>query len=161
MKMKLFAISMVSAALAMSPVSMLAQDKDVEVEVKDKAGEVKDKADDKISELNRKTHEKICQGHHGAVTAKTDMSVTIDGKIYALTADTRVNKQEEPLLLKTVKVGDKVCFTTEKAADGTDQVAKLIAIGDEDKVRVREKEVDVDSPSKVEVETPNKKIEVK
>jgi hypothetical protein len=47
------------------------------------------------------------------------------------------------------------------AADGTDQVAKLIAIGDEDKVRVREKEVDVDSPSKVEVETPNKKIEVK
>ena len=96
-----------------------------------------------------------------AVTAKTDTSVTIDGKMYALTADTKVNKQEEPLLLKTVKVGDKVCFTTEKAADGTQQIAKLMAVGDEDKVQVREKEVDVDSPSKVEVETPNKKIEVK
>ena len=61
----------------------------------------------------------------------------------------------------SVKVGDKVCFTTEKAADGTQQIAKLVAVGDQDKVRVREKDVDVDAPSKVEVETPNKKIEVK
>ena len=143
---------MVSAALAVSPVSLLADDKDVDVKVK---------TEDKLSDLNRQTHEKICQGNHGAVTAKTDTSVTVDGKMYALTVDTKVNKQEEPLLLKTVKVGDKVCFTTEKAADGTQQIAKLMAVGDQDKVRVREKDVDVDAPSKVEVETPNKKIEVK
>ena len=115
--------------------------------------DTKTKAEDKVAEANRKAHEKICQGHHGAVTAKTDTSITIDGKMYALTADTKVNKQEEPLLLKTVKVGDTVCFTTEKAADGSQQISKLIAIDKDEKVRVREKESD--SPSK-EVETPNK-----
>jgi hypothetical protein len=157
MKMKLFAISMVSAALLAGPA--LADDKDVEIKAKD--GDLKVKTEDKISDLNRKAHDQVCQGHHGAVTAKTDTSVTIDGKRYALTLDTKVNKQEEPLLLKTVKVGDNVCFTTEKAADGSDQIAKLMAISDQDKIRVREKEVDVNSPSKVEVETPDKKIEVK
>jgi hypothetical protein len=122
--------------------------------------DLKGKASDKVSELNRKTHEKICQGNHGTVTTKTDNSVTIDGKQYALTVDTRVNKQEEPLLPKTVKSGDTVCFTTEKASDGSQQIAQLIAIPkDTEKVRVREKESD--SPSKVEVETPDKKIEVK
>jgi len=65
---------------------------------------VKGKANDKVAEAQRKAHEKICQGHHGTVTAKTDNSITIDGKRYAFTADTRVNKQEEPLLLKAVKV---------------------------------------------------------
>jgi hypothetical protein len=155
MKMKLFAISMMSAALLVSPA--IADD----VEIKSKDGDLKARAEDKAADLNRKTHDQICKGQHGSVTAKTDSSVTVDGKMYALTLDTKVNKQEEPLLLKTVKVGDKVCFTTEKAADGSEQIAKLMAISDEDKVRVREKEVDVDSPSKVEVETPNKKIEVK
>lgn len=160
MKMKLFAISVVSAALAFSPAALLAQDNNVEVEVKDKGTELKEKARDKASELKQKAHDEACQGKHGSVTAKTDNSVTIDGQRYALTADTRVNKQEEPLLLKTVKVGDKVCFTTEKAADGTDQIAKLMAIGDEEKVRVREKENGVETP-KIEVETPEKQIEVK
>ena len=115
--------------------------------------DAKDKAHDKIAEANHKTHEKICQGNHGTVTAKTDTSVTIDGKTYALTMDTKVNKQEEPLLLKTVKVGDNVCFVTEKAADGSPQISKLIAIDKDEKVRVRDRQND--SPSK-EVETPNK-----
>jgi hypothetical protein len=157
MKIKLIAISVVSAALAFSPAAVFAQDDNVEV--KDKGEELKDKASDKAAELKQKAHDETCQGKHGSVTAKTDNSVTIDGKRYALTADTRVNKQEEALLLKGVKTGDKVCFTTEKAADGTDQIAKLMAI-DEDKVRVREKENGVESPS-IEVETPEKKIEVK
>ena len=122
--------------------------------------DVKGKVGDKVSELNRKTHEKICQGNHGTVTSKTDNSLTIDGKQYAFTLDTRVNKQEEPLLPKTVKSGDTVCFTAEKASDGSQQISQLIAIPkDAEKVRVREKESD--SPSKVEVETPDKKIEVK
>lgn len=150
MKMKLFAISMVSAALIVSPASLRAEDKDVDVKVK---------TGNRVSELNRKAHDKICQGHHGSVTAKTDTSISVDGKMYALTVDTKVNKQEEPLLPKTVKVGDKVCFKTEKAADGSEQISRLVAITDENKVRVREKELD--SPSKVEVETPEKKNEVK
>jgi hypothetical protein len=148
MKIKLLAISIVAAALAWGP-TLRADDTDKDVNTKG----------GKISEAQRKTHEKICQGHHGTVTSKTDSSITVDGKTYALTVDTRVNKQEEPLLPKTVKVGDTVCFTTEKAADGSQQIAKLIAIDKDEKVRVREK--DSDSPGKVEVETPNRKIEVK
>lgn len=154
MKMKLILISMLSATLVAIPSTARADDKDgVKVDVKAKAN-------NKVAEANRKTHEKLCQGNHGTVTAKTDTSVTIDGKMYSLTADTRVNKQEEPILLKSVKVGDHLCFTTEKAADGSMQIAQLMAIDkDADKVRVRDREND--SPSKVEVETPNKKIEVK
>ena len=152
MKMKFLAVSVISTALVLSaPTLVRADDNDKDVKVKEKAS-------DKLAEANKKAHEKICQGNHGKVTAKTDNTITVDGKLYALTADTKVNKQEEPLLPKTVKVGDTVCFTTEKAADGSAQISKLIAIDKDEKVRVREKE---ESPSKVEVETPNKKIEVK
>lgn len=152
MKMKFLAIAFASAALLIVPTSVRADDND----------KIADSKSDKTAEAKRKAHEKICQGHHGNVTAKTDTTITIDDKTYALTADTKVNKQEEPLLLKTVKVGDTVCFTTQKAADGSQQISKLIAIDKDEKVRVREKESDSsDSPSKVEVETPNKKIEVK
>lgn len=146
MKMKLFAISMASAALLVNPVRADDKDKDLS-----------DRAGDKVSELNRKTHDKVCKGQHGSVTAKTDTSISIDGKMYALVADTRVNKQEEPLLPKTVKSGDHVCFVTEKASDGSEQISKVMAV-DKDSTRVREK--DSDSP-KIEVQTPNKKIEVK
>ena len=140
---------MAAAALLTTPLSGRADDNDKEI---------KGSVNGKVAEAQRKAHEKICQGHHGTVTAKTDNSVTIDGKRYALTADTKVNKQEEPLLLKTVKVGDTVCYTTEKASDGSQQIAQLIAIDkNTDRVRVREK----DSSGKVEVETPSKKIEVK
>ena len=149
MKKKMLLISMLSATLIAIPSSLFADD-DVKVDVKAKGNE-------KLSEANRKTHEKICQGNHGTITAKTDTSVTIDGTQYAMTADTKVNKQEEPLLLKTAKVGDHVCFTTEKAADGSKQIAQIIQVPqDTDKVRVREKD-----DNKIEVETPNKKIEVK
>jgi len=148
MKMKTFVISMMAAALLSTPLAARADDHDKDL---------KGKANDKVSELNRKTHEKICQGNHGTVSAKTDNSITVDGKQYALTADARVNKQGEPLLTKTVKSGDTVCFTTEKAADGSQQIAQLIAIPkDAEKVRVREKESD--SPSKEEAP---KKDEVK
>ena len=140
MKMKLLAISLVSASLVIAPATMRADDNDTP-------------KSDKVAEANHKTHEKICQGNHGTVTAKTDNSITIDNKTYALKADTQVNKQEEALLPKTVKVGDTVCFVTSKAADGSMQISKLIAIDKDEKVRVREKEND--SPSK-EVETPNK-----
>jgi hypothetical protein len=150
MNTKFIITSIMAAALLGTPLATRADDND-------KA--IKGKVSDKLSEANRKTHDKICQGNHGTVTAKTDNSITLDGKQYALTADTRVNKQEEPLLPKTVKVGDTVCFTTEKAADGSQQIAQLIAVPQNtEKVRVREKESD--SPSKVEVETP-KKNEVK
>jgi hypothetical protein len=151
MKTKYLAVSILSGLLLAVPFSVRAADDDTDV---------KAKADNKLTEAQRKTHEAICQGHHGTVTAKGTDSITIDGKRYALTADTKVNKQEEPILPKTVKVGDTVCFVTQQAADGSPQISKLIAIDkDTDKVRVREK--DSDSPSKVEVETPNKKIEVK
>jgi hypothetical protein len=150
MKMKFIAISAMSAALLIVPTSMRADDDDKDVKVK---------VGDKTAEAQQKTHEKICQGHHGTITAKSDSSVTIDGKQYALTVDTQVNKQGEALISKSSKVGDTVCFTTEKAADGSMQISKLIAIDKDEKVRVRDKELD--SPSKVEVETPNKKIEVK
>jgi len=149
MKIKILAISIGAAALLTTPLATRADDNDKDI---------KADARSKATEVQRKAHEKICQGHHGTVTAKTDNSVTIDGKRYAMTADTKVNKQEESLLLKSVKVGDTVCFTTEKASDGSQQVAQLMAIDkDTDRVRVREK----DSSGKVEVETPNKKIEVK
>jgi hypothetical protein len=153
MKTKYLAVSILSGALLAVPFAARADDNDKNL---------KDKANDKAAEAQRKTHESICQGHHGQVTAKSTDSITIDGKRYALTADTGVNKQEEPLLPKTVKVGDTVCFVTQQAADGSQQISKLIAIDkDTEKVRVREKDSDTDSPSKVEVETPNKKIEVK
>ena len=145
MNTKLLAAWITAAAL-LAPTAAWADDHDKDV---------KGKADQKTSDLNRKTHEKICQGNHGTVTSKTDNSITIDGKQYALTADTPVNKQEEALLTKTVKSGDTVCFAMQKAADGSQQIAQLIAIPkDTDKVRVREKESD--SPGKVEVETPKK-----
>lgn len=131
-----------SAALLILPTSLRADDYN-------KNGKVKVDAKDKVAEVNRKAHEKICQGHHGTITSKTDNSVTIDGKQYAFTADTQVNKQGEALISKTSKVGDMVCFTTQKAADGSAQIAKLIAIDKDDKVRVRD--TDSDAPSKVEV----------
>jgi hypothetical protein len=150
MKMKFIAISAMSAALLIVPTSVRADDDDKDV---------KGKGSDKVAETNRKTHENICQGHHGTITAKSDNSITIDGKQYALTVDTQVNKQGESLIAKSSKVGDSVCFATEKAADGSMQISKLIAVSKDEKVRVRDKEND--SPNKVEVETPNKKIEVK
>ena len=150
MKMK-FVISAITAACLIIPTSVRAEDdKDVKVKVK---------ADDKVAEANQKTHEKICQGHHGTITAKSDSTMTIDGKQYALTADTQTTKQGEALISKSSKVGDTVCFTTEKATDGSMQISRLIAIDKDEKVRVRDKELD--TPNKVEVETPNKKIEVK
>lgn len=151
MKTKYLAVSILTGILLAVPFSVRAADDDKDVKVK---------ADDKLTEAQRKTHEAMCQGHHGTVTAKGASSITIDGKRYALTADTKVNKQEEAILPKTVNVGDTVCFATQEAADGSQQISKLIAIDkDTEKVRVREKESD--SPSKVEVETPNRKIEVK
>ncbi len=152
MNTKYLAVSILSGALLTVPFSVRADDNDKEVKIK---------AGDKVAEAQRKTHENICKGNHGTVTSKTDNSITVDGKSYALTMDTKVNKQEEAILPKTVKVGDTVCFVTEDAADGSKQISKLIAIDkDTDKVRVREKD-ELNSPSKVEVETPNKKIEVK
>lgn len=149
MKKKLILTSVLAALIAVPAAVRADDDKEIKVEAKDK-----------ISEANQKTHEKICQGNHGTITSKTDNSISVDGKQYALTLDTRVNKQEEPLLPKTVKVGDHVCFRTQKAADGSMQISQMIAVPqDTDKVRVREKEDG--SPSKVEVETPEKKIEVK
>src|SRR5436190_5577153 len=131
MKMKFIAISAMSAALIIVPTSVRADDNDKDV---------KGKADDKVSEANQKTHEKICQGNHGTVTAKSDNSITIDGKQYALTADAKTTKQGEALISKSAKVGDSVCFATEKAADGSMQISKMIAISKDEKVRVREKE---------------------
>jgi hypothetical protein len=156
MKMKLLAISVAAAAALVVPTTVRADD-DVD-KAKDKAQDKVQKAEDKLAEANRKTHEKICQGHHGTVTAKSDNSITIDGKRYAYTADTKVNKQEEALISKTVKSGDHVCFTTEKAADGSDQVAQVIMVDKDEKVRVRDK--DADYPKKVD-ETPDKKDDVK
>lgn len=154
MKMKFLVISMVASAL-MVPTALRADDVD---KAKDKAEDKAQTAEEKIAEANRKTHEKICQGHHGTVSAKADNSITIDGKRYAYTADTRTVKGGGALISKTVKVGDHVCFTTEKAADGSDQVAQVIMVDKDEKVRVRDRELD--SPSKVD-ETPNKKNEVK
>ncbi len=153
MKMKFIAITTMAAALLVVPTSMRADDKDLKIKVDN------DKVENKVAEANRKTHEKICQGNHGAITAKSDSTLTIDGKQYALTADAKETKGGESLISKTSKVGDTVCFTTQKATDGSMQISKMIAIDKDEKVRVREKELD--SPDKVEVETPNKKIEVK
>jgi hypothetical protein len=124
-----------------------------------------------MSDVERKAHEKMCKGKHGTITDKTANSITIDGKQYALKINTPVNKQEEALLPKISKVGDRVCYTTAEAADGSQQITALMAVDQEaDRVRVREKEGDVDvdvktkdkdSQGKVEVETPDKKIEVK
>jgi hypothetical protein len=117
-------------------------------------------ARDKTSDSQREAHERICQGHHGTVTAKTDNSVTIEGKTYAMSADTRVIKgSDAAVTLKKVTVGDTVCFDTQAAADGSQQVTALMTINKDEKVRVREK--DSDSPGKGEVETPNKKDEAK
>lgn len=142
-----------AAALLVGSTSMRADDKDVKIKVD------ADKAENKVAEANRKTHEKICQGHHGSITAKSDNTLTIDGKLYALTADAKETKGGESLLSKSSKVGDTVCFNTQKATDGSMQISKMIAIDKDEKVRVREKELD--SPNKIEVETPDKKIEIK
>lgn len=101
---------------------------------------------DTLSAAQQKVHEEMCEGHHGRITDKTANSLTIDGKIYALKINTPVNKQEEPLLPKTVKVGDRVCYDLKKAADGSKQISRLIAIdrASDEKMRVREKESDSD-----------------
>jgi hypothetical protein len=119
-----------------------------------------------MSEVERKAHEKMCKGKHGTITDKTANSITVDGKQYGLKINTPVNKQEEALLPKTSKVGDRVCYTTAEAADGSQQITALMGIDEKsDRVRVRDTDsTDVEvksSPGKVEVETPSKKIEVK
>src|SRR6185436_10030611 len=79
-------------------------------------------ARDKTSDSQREAHKRICQGHHGTVTAKTDNSVTIEGKTYAMSAGTRVIKgSDAAVALKKVTVGDTVCFDTQAAADGSQQ----------------------------------------
>jgi hypothetical protein len=119
-----------------------------------------------LSDAERKAHDENCKGHHGVITDKTANSITIDGTTYALKINTPVNKQEEALLTKTSKVGDHVCFDTAKAADGSQQITKLMAIDEQsDRTRVRSSDSDTDvkvkDSGKVEVETPEKKIEVK
>jgi hypothetical protein len=122
---------------------------------------------EKLSDVERKAHDEMCKGHHGTITDKTAQTITIDGTTYAMKINTPVNKQEEALLPKITKVGDRVCYDTAAAADGSKQITKLMAIDQSaDRTRVREKNSDTEvevksSPSKVEVETPNKKIEVK
>lgn len=159
--MKRMILSIAVATLALSPLTYadelkVSKDKDVSATAREK-----------MSELDRKAHNEMCKGNHGKVTDKSSQTISIDGKQYALKINTPVNKQEEPLLPKTMKVGDKVCYDLAKAADGSKQITKLMAIDDTaDRSRVREKNTDAEvevksSPSKVEVETPNKKIEVK
>jgi hypothetical protein len=145
MKANIWGVSLVAAALAVAPA--FGDEK------------VNDEAKSKVSELDRKTHQQICQGKHGTITDKGANSLTIDGKRYAFEVDTPVNKQEEPLLTKTTKVGDHVCFTTQKAADGSDQISKVVRIDESDKTRVREKESD--TPSNSDVKAPAKDVEVK
>ncbi len=104
-----------------------------------------------MSEVERKAHEKICKGHHGTITDKTANSLTVDGKIYAFKINTPVNKQGEALLPKTSKVGDRVCFDTAKAADGSQQITALIGI-DEQSDRTRVRDTDIDSEPKEPIE---------
>lgn len=180
-------MSIISAAALVIGCGPAAFAEDVKVTDKNSADQgrvekMRTYASEKLSEANRATHEKMCKGKHGSITDKNANSISIDGKKYAFVIDTPVNKQEEPLLPKTVKVGDRICFTTMKAADGTAQLDKLMAIDRETdtKMRVRDKvDVDVDdkdveikssddkdvkikaSDDKLKVETDDNKIEVK
>lgn len=151
MKIKTLTVSLLAAALLI-PVAVRADDHD-------KAKEAKDKVKQELSEADRKTHEKICEGHHGTVTEKSGQSISIDGKRYAYMIGTPQIKGGGALPSKIVAVGDHVCFTTQKAADGTEQVAQVIAVPKDEKVRVREKEEkpDVD----VDVDVDKKPAEVK
>jgi hypothetical protein len=144
---------------------LMVLDRNAAVSASTKSGEVA--YADKLNEVERKAHEAMCKGHHGTITDKTAQSISVDGKTYALKINTPVNKQEEPLLPKTVKVGDRVCFDLKEAADGSQQIAKLMAIDEEtDKTRVRDKDTGADvkikkDSDKIEVNTPDHKIEVK
>jgi hypothetical protein len=153
MKTKYFAVSILTAAVLAVPGTVRADDHD-------DAEKAKQKVENKVAEANREAHQAMCKGKHGKVTDKTDSTVTIDGKRHAMTLDARVTKQDEVIKLKNIAVGDTVCYTTQEAADGTQQVAKIMEIDPNDKVRVREKETDTDTDVKVETPGKDKKIEV-
>ncbi|HMJ91631.1 MAG TPA: DUF5666 domain-containing protein, partial [Candidatus Acidoferrum sp.] len=60
-------------------------------------------------------HDKDCKdGKHGTVTARTDTSITVDGKTYN-TAAASITGEKDSAAVSTVKVGDKVCVLTSSA----------------------------------------------
>src|SRR6185369_7291835 len=72
-------------------------------------------------------HDKDCKGTHGTVSAKTDTSITVNGKSYTLDSGVKVSKENGSAVgLTDVKVGDKVCLDT--ASKDSKQVAKIMVL---------------------------------
>src|SRR2546427_12393200 len=54
----------------------------------------------------------------GKVSAKTEASLTVDGKVITTTAATAFMKDGKPMTMSDVRVGDKVKVAASKATDG-------------------------------------------
>ena len=94
-------------------------------------------------------HDKDCKGVHGKVTKKSDTTITVDDKSYAMTAASKITKDGKAVELTKVKIGESVCLNTKEAADGSQQVASLLVLDKADadstgKARVRGKVDDSD-----------------
>ena len=80
-------------------------------------------------------HDKNCKAIHGTVSAKTDNSITVNGKAYTLDTGATVMKDDKTVALSSINVGDKVCL--EMPAKGTDanHVSKLVVLDKDYAVR--------------------------
>src|ERR1043166_5770264 len=65
----------------------------------------------------------------GKVSAKTDSTLTVDGKVIATTAATAVMKDGKPITTTDVHVGDKVKVAASKTADGSLQAVTVEVLG--------------------------------
>jgi hypothetical protein len=62
---------------------------------------------------------------HGKVSAKSDTSLTVDGKVIMTTAVTAVMKDGKPLTIGDITVGDKVKVSASKGTDGSLQAVSV------------------------------------
>ena len=72
----------------------------------------------------------------GKVSAKTDSSLTVDGKVIATTAATAFTKEGKPITLSDVQVGDKVKVTASKEGDGTWRAIAVEILGTQQKSEI-------------------------
>ena len=72
---------------------------------------------------------------HGKVTAKSDASLTVDGRVVTTSSGTSVMKEGKPITIGDVQVGDKVRVAASKGTDGSLQAVSVEVMTKESAVR--------------------------
>jgi hypothetical protein len=64
----------------------------------------------------------------GKVSAKTDISLTVDGRAIAVTANTTFMKEGKPIALADVQTGDQVKVSASMRTDGSLEALSVVVL---------------------------------